>query len=101
MTTPSSKLLNLKTPSAIGGVKAAERIGVLAEHKSFLTGLSIERLNLLRNIVRQVYLKNFPKGREISNYEVDRMIEAKGGDLMRRMEETSYKTGAAVVFGDK
>lgn len=97
---PQSKS-NLKTSSSLAPALQAQRIGVMAEHKSFLTGLSIERLRLLRKIVRTTFYKHFPKNRELPDHEVDRIIESKGADLMRRMEEMAYETGAAVVFGDQ
>lgn len=66
---------------------------------SFLTTLSFEDLQRLRECVRKVYMANYER-RHVSNFECDKMIDALGQEVLEKeIKRLVDRDGAAGVEG--
>lgn len=59
---------------------------------SFVHGLSNEDLRRLREIVKRVHLKHYPK-HMITDYEADKLIDAIGPETAAAVVKASIDTG--------
>jgi hypothetical protein len=61
---------------------------------SFIAGLKYEELQLLRKVVREVYLKRIAFGQQehMTDFECDRVIESKGPEVAERLVRRAVKS---------
>jgi hypothetical protein len=63
---------------------------------SFVTGLSNEDLRRLREIVKRVHLKHYPK-HMINDYEADRLIDAIGPETAGKIIRESMNLNQGLI----
>jgi hypothetical protein len=63
---------------------------------SFVTGLSNEDLRRLREIVKRVHLKHYPK-QMINDYEADRLIDAIGPETAGKIIRESMNLNQGLI----
>jgi hypothetical protein len=65
---------------------------IILGNKSFVAGLNMTDLQRLREIVKRVHLRNYPK-HMITNFEADKLIDAIGPETAGAIVKASVDLG--------